>query len=922
MTTIGDWAFYDNSLTELVIGNSVTTIGQGAFQYNSLTELVIGNSVTTIGDWAFYDNSLTELVIGNSVTTIGQGAFMLNGIARAILPADMDVDERYPALGNYDLRDFYYNNGRASGDYTYDLSTETWSFEPTADPFSGGGEAKIHINPHGGGKKIVHGGGEAPVRVSTSIAGSGKRIARGGSEASISVRATTSSKKKMVGGGKTHIAAQALGQGGRLLKGGGEVNVYVSVEGGGYDFSLPLEIGPDDRWSYELAEADIEITGIAYRTVIEGEDGADDEEVDYLAGTDDYALVIEDNPLLQENFEAVLSALLAKIGGFTYRPLKFETIGYPHLWPGDRITKVIDAEGGEHTSIITNHLFTLNGKSLIEARGETETVKGYATGAPFTPRQKRVLRSVARIEAARQTSNLEQATLALNELMTNSLGYHTTTRTLETGAKITYTHDRPLLEESKIIWTRTEQGFAWTDEGWNDGDPVWQYGVTADGSIIAKLLDVIGIRAEWIQVGSAGDHIDGEIDNAVEAHNEDVHPHNLPLSITIGEHGILALKDSKIQFHLTDTGDAYFAGTVLGISGEFDWLRAGKTSGAHVELGAADGLPFLSMHDEEGDVITAITKQGIMIDPRGRINLPYRVSSNPDHAVIRTVDTTDRRYLMLRSGEGEESGSLIYLYNENDPTNPGQMRLYSGSSLALLLRADRSARFYGAVSVDGYFTAKSRLYADGNLYANSTAYLYGETVLDGELRMRDNRAMRFPYYGYNTSPAGVLRVVRTTGRRYMIWDSHDGGSGGKIYAYAGNDPTNPGQLRFYTAGTIALHIDKDQYARFRGDLRYDGGLYSGGTRGIPAADIRSGAVTSAKIGSGAVTTAKIASGAVTTAKIASGAVTSAKIASGAVTSAKTSGTTTGALKLREQATAYTVELTFTNGLLTKYSRYL
>ncbi len=275
-----------------------------------------------------------------------------------------------------------------------------------------------------------------------------------------------------------------------------------------------VEIGPDDRWSYELSEADTEITGIVYRAPAEGEV----EEIDYLVGTDEYALIIEDNPLLQGGFEAVLSTIYDKIGGFAYRPLKFETIGYPHLWPGDKLTKIIDAEGSETASIITNHLFKLNGKSTIEARGKTETVRGYATGAPFTPRQKRVLRSVARVEAARQTSSMEQAVLRLNELMVNSLGYYTTTQTLPSGAAISYVHDQPLLEESQVIWTRTELGFAWTDQGWNGGDPVWQYGVTGDGSMIARMLNAIGIKAEWIRIELGGRNLirESKIDRIVQ----------------------------------------------------------------------------------------------------------------------------------------------------------------------------------------------------------------------------------------------------------------------------------------------------------------------------------------------------------------------------------------------------------------------
>ena len=76
--TIYDSAFYNNdSITSVIIPDSVTTIGNSAFSdCSNLTSVVIPDSVTTIGSQAFiYCGDLTSVVIPNSVTTIGNNAF-------------------------------------------------------------------------------------------------------------------------------------------------------------------------------------------------------------------------------------------------------------------------------------------------------------------------------------------------------------------------------------------------------------------------------------------------------------------------------------------------------------------------------------------------------------------------------------------------------------------------------------------------------------------------------------------------------------------------------------------------------------------------------------------------------------------------------------------------------------------------------
>ncbi len=99
MTEIGDYAFYNrNSLTEIVIPDSVTSIGSKAFfQCASLTEIVIPKSVTTIGSSAFsYCTSLEEIVILEGVTSIGGYAFQY---CESL--AEIDIPKSVTSIGDY-----------------------------------------------------------------------------------------------------------------------------------------------------------------------------------------------------------------------------------------------------------------------------------------------------------------------------------------------------------------------------------------------------------------------------------------------------------------------------------------------------------------------------------------------------------------------------------------------------------------------------------------------------------------------------------------------------------------------------------------------------------------------------------------------------------------------------------------------------
>lgn len=77
LKSIGEYAFFGQQVTSVVIPNSVTTIGESSFSYcQSLNSVTFGNSVKIIDRAAFEDCiSLTSLEIPNSVEVIDTLAF-------------------------------------------------------------------------------------------------------------------------------------------------------------------------------------------------------------------------------------------------------------------------------------------------------------------------------------------------------------------------------------------------------------------------------------------------------------------------------------------------------------------------------------------------------------------------------------------------------------------------------------------------------------------------------------------------------------------------------------------------------------------------------------------------------------------------------------------------------------------------------
>ena len=122
VTTIGGDAFaYCSNLTSVTIPDSVTSIGKYAFQYCSkLTSVTIPDSVTTIGYSAFYScSNLTSVTIGNSVTTIGSSAFnSCSNLTSVTIPDSVTTIGEYAFSNCHASLYTEYEYGRYIGDAT------------------------------------------------------------------------------------------------------------------------------------------------------------------------------------------------------------------------------------------------------------------------------------------------------------------------------------------------------------------------------------------------------------------------------------------------------------------------------------------------------------------------------------------------------------------------------------------------------------------------------------------------------------------------------------------------------------------------------------------------------------------------------------------------------------------------------------
>ena len=283
-----------------------------------------------------------------------------------------------------------------------------------------------------------------------------------------------------------------------------------------YDTTAGFAMTPANRYSSDVYEQDVTITGLTYAVKSQDSEGKETSTVN-VYGSADYVFDFTDNLLIAGNAarNQALTVVQSKIIPTTYRPYSAEILPAPWLFPGDAVTYLPvdkdDTAANRLFSIVTNMAYTLNGSTTIAGQGETAQSNSYANTSGLTAAQAQILQRVTD-RVTQERTNREQAILQLNEqikgvkagkddLLIAGLGLYTTEETLSDGSTVYYYHDKQNLEDSSIIYTFQSGGFAYTTN-WNGGNPTWTSGFDRNGNLIMNTISTYKLAADDIQAGS------------------------------------------------------------------------------------------------------------------------------------------------------------------------------------------------------------------------------------------------------------------------------------------------------------------------------------------------------------------------------------------------------------------------------------
>lgn len=426
--------------------------------------------------------------------------------------------------------------------------------------------------------------------------------------------------------------------------------------------------------------------------------GNDENKTEYLAGTKDYTFNIEGNLLAQSdmNLDTLATELKTARCSLTYTPMSCTTHSFPHLRPLDVMN--FETAQGTKKVVLTNVKWqSQNRCTKLEGKGETATQSGYATMGAFTPKQQAVLEQT-RAQQAAQINDFEQATLALNETIANSMGLYVTRKADSNGAVITYYHDKPTLEGSNTIYCRNAGGYAWTNNGWNNGSPNWEYGVSKDGDAVIRSIAANKISASYITTDILSSPTGKFSFNLDTGHIEasDINITGGDINLDGGQLSVLNNDGYKADFSGgmvelyqgagtgTGTGTKYLSLYNSLLGGKWyatiaspSYTLGGVSSGG-VRIGTSTGN--VSATSSWNTDFALISKDNARFRTKVEVNEPLSVAAGGDAIGFIAHAPNGANDVSAELGATSDASALLQIVNNTKGTIPARIEIYSSGT--------------------------------------------------------------------------------------------------------------------------------------------------------------------------------------------------------------------------------------------------
>ena len=309
--------------------------------------------------------------------------------------------------------------------------------------------------------------------------------------------------------------------------------------------------------SQNINQDDVIITGVK---VTEFSESTENPGGSYLSGTTGYVIEIKDNKLIPIGKGSGVSTYLGqKLVGMRFRPMELTFQNDPTIEPTD-IAEVIDFKGNHFYTFITSTNFTVGNTQTLSCGAESPTrnsASRYSAATQAYTNSKKLVE--------KEKTERELAVEALNNALSNASGMYTTEERQSDGSVITYLHDKPTLEESQNVIMITAEAIGIS----NDGGETYPYGLFLTGDLIARLLYVVGINADYINSGAitVADN-DGEI--TFFADTETGRVDIKAYSLTITGKTVEEIANEESETVLNDFVDSVYTPTITNLQNQID----------------------------------------------------------------------------------------------------------------------------------------------------------------------------------------------------------------------------------------------------------------------------------------------------------------------------------------------------------------